>query len=140
MHANKCMVVINVATPAFRHANIAGNHRNVVGDAIKYCHMHIIGLPQSVMAERPAARSDWLLRLHTAADRAGWDTAVQHLAAVYAHCQSYMLLGGHISAMTGAGWYQWNIGMPPSWQDISGKTSFSKLDMNRTGGDQGNVC
>ena len=42
--------------------------------------------------------------------------------------------------MTASGWYQWNIGQPPSWQDVSGKTSFSKLDMSRSGDDQGNAC
>ena len=42
--------------------------------------------------------------------------------------------------MTGAGWYTWTIGTPPSWADIRGKLSFSKLDANRTGEDQGNQC
>ena len=134
------MVVINAATPSFQHEGIREQYSNMIGDSVKYCHMHLISLPQKVVAERPAACEEWLLRLYGAADRTGWERVVQHLAAVYAHCQPFMQSGGYISAMTGAGWYTWTIGMPPSWRDTKGKLSFSKLDASRTGEDQGNHC
>ena len=137
---NKCKVVISVGMPLFRHVNLASAYSDMVGDVVKYRHLHIIGLPQNVRAEQPAARSDWLLRLHTDADSANWDAACQHLAAVYVQSQVFSQLGGYISALTASGWHQWTIGTPPSWHGISGKTSFSKLDMSRTGDDQGNAC
>ena len=87
---------------------------NVIGDAVKYRHMHLISLPLDVLAEQPACDAEWLCRLAGSADRTGWDKVVQHLAAVYVHCQSFRQYGGYVSAMTGTGIYTWTIGTPPS--------------------------
>ena len=60
---------------------------------------------------------------------------------LYMHIASRLCgAGGYISALTSVGWYTWTIGTPPSWTDIGGKLSFSKLDASRTGVDQGNYC
>ena len=140
LNANKCKVVIGVDMPQFRHGSLAEAYLATIGDTAKYCYLHIIGLPANVRAEAPTVRDDWLLRLQLAEDRSGWQTACQHLAAVYVQCQEFAKLGGCISAMTDPGWYQWYIGTPPNWHTVGGKTSFSKLDMERRGVDQGNEC
>ena len=55
LSGNTCMVVINAATPSFRHEGARSQYFDMVGDTVKYCHMHLISWTQKVVAERLAA-------------------------------------------------------------------------------------